>query len=288
MELRLGLKIVIGYLTNDMCTAPQNGFEPKKRIISLGLMIQSSVPTPPSVKDLRLVASIERLKQYLSITDWTRVREHLRDLKGHAKKDGVRGSWRFNFGWAEMNVGNAREFDGVPLDNEGKSYPRVAHIQHVGGHKAAFVLLTFTRLLDIVFDYFDSKECFNQRKGVNLIAVIKEQLRPLRFPLQVQGTELSSYLQLGLPGVSTACSCMSRLSVMMFEPKKEQEMEDKFSCAERVFLHIDRKDLECIQFVVAICYKIPEDAFCTVSIRKDHANTRASTTTPVWETGTTI
>lgn len=205
--------------------------------------------------------------------DWDRIRDSLRGLGSHTKKDEVRGSWRFNFGWTQMRVGKAREFDGVPLDDDGTAYPRVAHIQHVGGAKAAFVLLAFTRLLNIVFEYFDSDDCFETVQKVNLTRKIQQQLAPLRFPLQVSGTNLSSHMQLGMPDVLTACSCMSRLSVVMFESKKESEKQDKFSCSERVFLHVDHNDLECIQFVVAICFKIPEESFCTVSHKEEEDNT---------------
>jgi hypothetical protein len=60
---------------------------------------------------------------------------------------------------------------------------------------------------------------------------------------------------------------------MMFQPQQMEEKQDKFSCAERVFLHVDKNNLGCIQFIVAICYKIPEDAFCTISIKKGEENT---------------
>jgi hypothetical protein len=240
--------------------------------VSIGLMIQSSVPVPPSILNKRLVAFIENLKNFLQCTNWDKVRDNLRALHSHTKKDEIRGSWRFNFGWTEMRVGKARGFDGVPVDSDGMSFPRVASVQHLGGPKAAFVLLTFTRLLNIIFEYFDNSECLDM-KGENLTQEIQKQLAPFRFPLQVVGTDLFTHLQLGDSSVVTACCCMSRLSVMMFDSRRVDEKQDKFSSNERVYLHVDKKDLESIQFVVAICFKIPEEAFVTVSIGEKEDNT---------------
>jgi hypothetical protein len=245
----------------------------QNKIVSIGLMVQSSIPAPTSIVNKRLITYVEKLRRFLKISDWDKVRDNLRGLASHTKKDEMRGSWRFNFGWTEMRVGKAKGFAGIPLDEDGMAFPRVAHIQHVGGEKAAFVLLTFTQLLNIVFDYFDDGDCLDKQYVGNLTKEIQLQLAPLQFPLQVVGTNLSDYLKLGAPSVVKACSCMSRLSVMMFDSQKEQEKEDKFSGVERVFLHVDKNDLESIQFVVAICYKIQEEAFVTVSIREKEENT---------------
>lgn len=205
------------------------------------------------------------------------LRGALKSLHAFTKEDKIRGNFRFSMGFAELMTHKTRFNSPIVHAESGLVFPRVSQIQLDGGIKMSIVLDGILRLLTLSFQAIDE---------LGIVQRIKTKIHPLVFPALITGSHIFKPTAWKRDEYQEAIDGISRISIVLWEGKSARVESDiireqfftkrrsnkntqKFESTQPTLFHIDKRDIDSIQIVVVVAYKIPEEVFVVVDFEED-------------------
>ena len=226
--------------------------------------------------------SLKDLHRFLVTYDFSMLRSALKSVDvGVIYKDNMRGNHRFNLGFTERNIPKSR-FGSDVMDKElGVVCPRVCQTLVDGKSQVSVALDGIVRLIAKCFKVFEKNE---------FVIALRKKVGCLKFPLLVGGSDVFKHVSWEWEDYDIALSLMSRVSIVLHERdvsdvgtmfnmettfgrkitnKKIELLAKLFGSIDSTFFHTDKNDVDGIQIVIVVAYKMPEECFVCIDDELD-------------------